>query len=262
MDLLKTNFWLLGLILLPGLLIGYEREKIRDSAIAKSNIAPLPISRQTDPIPTIEWEITKLTGEVITTNKGPGPPEGICEVGTETFNTIPQDSFIELILVDETQDENAADNQLNQIIADFQDLKKFHKPIVDVAHLFIFHFEFDNGHHSNEVLTTLNNVAWDPLTGASLDDGSILSALGKLQEAFGGDEDYFGSWVPESTVVGIEALKSGNGETGKSIFWVTGKFDSPQKISGEWGYIEKAQLFDCTTKSEGAGKWEAVARLD
>ena len=79
----------------------------------------------------------------------------MCEVGTETFKTRAQDSFIELILVDDPQDENAADSYVNQIIADFQDLKKIHKPIVDVAHLFVFHFEFDNGHHSNEVLTTL-----------------------------------------------------------------------------------------------------------
>ncbi|MCK5280712.1 MAG: hypothetical protein KAK04_19300, partial [Cyclobacteriaceae bacterium] len=69
MDLLKTNFWLLGLILLPGFLIDYERGKSRESEIAESNIAPIPISRQTDPILTGEWKITKLAGEVITTNK-------------------------------------------------------------------------------------------------------------------------------------------------------------------------------------------------
>ncbi len=54
----------------------------------------------------------------------------------------------------------------------------------------------------------------------------------------------------------MEALQSGGGESGKSLFLVTGSFENDQLIRGEWEFVENSQLFDCTLSASGEGSWE------
>ena len=226
----------------------------------------VPNDGQLDQIPMGEWKITKLTGSIKSTNSGPEPPEGLCENYQETYAPIAQYSFIELNFLEPPQDD--ANIQVNNVVTDFKEMIT-NVPSVDAARLFVFHFEFDNGHHSNEMLGAFQMfmpkvaIRADQTNYQSIPGGAFF---GKLAGAFGGIEGYIGSWLPEdksvypgstTRVVGIEGLQSGGGEKGKSLFWVTGKFDSPRAISGEWGFTEEAHLFDCTTISSGTGKWEA-----
>jgi len=217
---------------------------------------------QIDQIPMGEWEITNLTGSITSKGSGPEPPVGICENFEETYEAISEYSFMELKMLDSPQMDAA--RQVNNIMTDFKGMIA-NKPVVDASRSFVFHFEFDNGYHSNEMLQQANRYIW-PKVALRIDQQDYGKILGKLAEAFGGIEGYHGSWhsdgetvYPGSSVqiVGIEGLQSGGGETGKSLFWVTGKFDSPRKMSGEWEYTEESQLYECTTISSGKGKWEA-----
>lgn len=167
-------------------------------------------------------------------------------------------------------------------------------PAVDPTHLFIFSFEFDNGmksddyeyelnYHTNEVLEA--EASFDAgsfqLTAApqvavrrdAAEQSSALSgmpgggALAALNAAFGGVEGYVGTWFAvddelnfagrTTRIFGMEAIQSGGGDSGKSLFLVTGSFVSDQLIRGEWDFVENSQLFDCTSSATGKGTWEA-----
>ena len=216
--------------------------------------AAVTVEAQTGPPQTGTWRVTQLTGTITTRSSGPAPPEGICHQSEDTYRARRQNSFIELQVLDEP---DVGAGELSELIAaEFTDLVPTKAPEVDEAHAFIFHFEFENGRHSNEALSG----QWV----AHRQDNADSFGLTKLLFPLGGVVAYVGSWGAESgTVLGMEALQSGGGDNGKSLFTVTGAFaGSGSKIEGEWTYNEAAQLFDyeCTTASTGKGEWMAERR--
>lgn len=256
-------------------------------------VGTIPVANAQDSrTPAGEWRVTKLTGSIDFRTEGKPPPEGFCEPGKETYRAHRQDSFIELDYVDRPAraTEYAAETAA-QILNDFSDMMGLtidDVPSVDASRQFLFHFEFDNGYHSNEVLGAaydfdmkqhdggLSNVRLVAVRRDAAKQAESLSmlpggeALAAFSQAFGGIEGYVGTWLSESSdpafvntsvrIVGMEALQSGGGESGKSLFLVTGKFDDTHTMSGDWRFVETSRLLDCTSRASGGGSWAAAAR--
>ena len=237
--------------------------------------------------PMGEWKVSTLGGEIRHTTTG--PDDGLCEIGTETFSARKDDSFVQLVTLEpeETSDGQAAD-AVQRIVDDFTgtfDLDSADPPRVDTNRLFVFHFEFDNGldpddyeyelnYHSNEVLysdfgDSQVAVRRDP-SQQSMTLGTLPlgDALASLNAAFGGIEGYIGTWRSEDDtpvlpgrsdqLLGMETLQSGGGETGMSLFMVTGQFDGPRNMRGSWRFVSVSELYDCKTEATGQGAWRAT----
>lgn len=237
--------------------------------------------------PMGEWEVTTLDGAIKHTTTGPA--DGLCELGTKTFSARKDDSFVQLVTLEpeEASDGQAAES-VQRIVDDFTgtfDLDSANPPRVDAKQLFVFHFEFDNGldpddyeyelnYHSNEVLysdfgdsqvAARRDPSQQSMTLGTLPLGD---ALASLNAAFGGIEGYVGTWRSKGggpvlpgkpdQLLGMEALQSGGGETGMSLFMVTGQFDGAQNIVGSWRFVSVSVLFECKTKATGQGSWTAA----
>jgi hypothetical protein len=244
--------------------------------------------------PTGEWQVTELTGSITYTTTGPAPPAGMCEPSTETYQARARDSFVELSFLEHGGQPiiiSKAEQELRRVVLDYADimpaLQDYGGPAVDPSRLFVFHFEFDNGYHSNEVLDagsqvqlTQTEIRLARMVAATRDTaeqteitGRLATALAELNRAFGGGEGYVGSWFtgeegpafpafrPEPLrIIGIEGVSSGGGEAGKSAFLVVGAFDGPRTMSGRWFFESSSKLLDCTSVGTGSGSWEARAR--
>lgn len=237
--------------------------------------------------PIGEWEVTTLDGSISHTTTG--PDDGLCEIGTETFSARKGDSFVRLaVLEPEEEIDGQAADTVQRIVDDFTgtfDLDSANPPRVDTKRLFVFHFEFDNGmdpddyeyelnYHSNEVLysdfgdsqvAARRDPSQQSMTLGTLPLGD---ALASLNAAFGGIEGYIGTWRSEGggpvlpgrpdQLLAMEALQSGSGETGMSLFMVTGQFDGARNMGGSWSFVSVSELFECKTEATGQGSWAAA----
>lgn len=236
--------------------------------------------------PTGQWKVTNLDGEIKFTNTG--PPDGLCEIGTNIFRARDEDSFVRLVLLDPAgQAAGHAGDAVTRIVNDFSgvfDLSADNVPHVDTSRLFVFHFEFDNGldvddyefelnYHSNEVLESDFDESQVAVRRDPSEQTAYLStlpfgdALATLNASFGGIEGYVGTWLAEDgdpvlpgkpiRILGMEALQSGDGETGKALFMVTGRFEDSRTMVGQWSFVEVSILLDCKSEATGRGSWKA-----
>lgn len=236
--------------------------------------------------PTGQWKVTNLDGEIKFTTTG--PPDGLCEIGTNIFRARDEDSFVRLVPLDpDGKAAGHAGDTVTRIVNDFSgvfDLSADNVPHVDTSRLFVFHFEFDNGldvndyeyelnYHSNEVLESDFDESQVAVRRDPSEQTAYLStlpfgdALATLNASFGGIEGYVGTWLAEDgdpvlpgksiRILGMEALQSGGGDTGKALFMVTGRFEDSRTMVGQWSYVEVSILFDCKSEATGQGSWEA-----
>lgn len=240
--------------------------------------------------PSGDWDV-KLDGQMTFTAKTNGAQDALCETGTQTFIAREDDSFVRLSTVDPTGIvAEASVEAMGRIFHEFA--TELHgtigeEPKIDVTRLFVFHFEFDNGkdpedyeyelnYHANEVLEaetsfvqrdTSSFVPQVAVHRNSWEQSGWLGALpagealATLNQAFGGIEGYVGTWLAAdgepTRVLGVEALQSGDGNVGKSLFLVTGKFENERLMRGNWKFDENSQLLDCISSATGTGTWEA-----
>ena len=219
------------------------------AAVSETGPSVSPIGAQATQPPTGQWRVTRLTGTITQKGYGPEPPAGICHNDEQTSVAVLGDSSVELVLLDGLEGwENPA--AVEKVVGVFEDLpnainEELVGPPIDSARLFLFHFEFDNGYHDNEILLSMGEEGSVILTGSVLAPGMYA----------------IGSWVPsDGYVYGLFGVTNQMFGSGMSLFRVVGSFDGPRRLSGEWSYLEESTLLDCTSASIGNGQWEAVAR--
>ena len=246
--------------------------------------------------PSGMWDV-ELRGEIRFTASSDGTAGALCETGTQIYRARGDDSFVTLRSADPDDTvARKSGEAMGRIISDFRDeLHRTMEvePNLDATRLFVFHFEFDNSrdpddyeyelnYHSNEVLEA--DIGFGSFDGRGstpqvavyrdsaeqsgwLSDLPAGEALAGLNQAFGGIEGYVGTWLAADDdpvfggtsiqILGMEALQSGGGDTGKSLFLVTGKFESDRLMSGNWRFVENSRLLDCISRAVGTGTWEA-----